>query len=65
MATTRAKRPEPGLYVATTTGIVRIKGVVYRYTRGKTIVRSNDPLLRALPGSFQPFDIGSPEVVAL
>ena len=65
MAVTRTRKPEPGLYIATTSGVVKVKGVVYRYIGGKTIIRDTDPLLRAVPGSFEPFDIAGPEVVAL
>ena len=61
----RKPKPEPGLYIATTTGVVRIKGVMYRYTRGKTIVRDSDPLLRAVPASFTHWEVTGPEVVAL
>lgn len=61
----RTKRADPGLYVATTTGVVRIKGVVYRYIRGKTIVSHTDPLIKTLPGSFQPLEMSGPEVVTL
>lgn len=65
MVVTRTKKPEPGLYVATTSGVVKVKGVIYRYIQGKTIIRETDPLLRAVPGSFQPFDIPGAEVVTL
>lgn len=64
VSTSRTKKPEPGLYVATTTGVVKVKGILYRYVSGKTIIRDTDPLLRAVPGSFAPFDISGPEVVA-
>jgi len=64
MATRRTKR-EPGLYVATTTGVVRIGDKLVRYTRGKTIVDQSDPLVRLLPDRFRLLDISSPEVVAL
>ena len=62
---TRTKRPEPGLYVAVTTGVVKYKGVIYRYTRGRTIVKEDHPVLRAVPGSFTTLDISGPEIVAL
>lgn len=65
MATRTARKPDPGLYVANTTGVIRVDGVIYRYTRGKTIVKKGNPLLRALPGRFSPMDITGPEVVAL
>lgn len=63
VSTSRTKKPEPGLYIATTTGVIKVKGVIYRYIGGKTIIRDTDPLLRAAPASFRPFDIPGPEVV--
>ena len=57
----RTKAPDIG--VARTTGVVRIAGKVYRYTEGRTRVRSGHPLLAALPDRFEPLRLDYEETV--
>ena len=45
----------PMLMVATTSGTIRLDGVRYNYTRRSTILPSDHPLVRGLPGRFIPY----------
>ena len=47
---------KPDLYVATSTGAVRVDGKVINYAAGKTLVRAGHPILLALPGRFRPVE---------
>jgi hypothetical protein len=47
---------KPDLYVATSTGAVRVDGKVINYAAGKTLVRLGHPILLALPGRFRPVE---------
>ena len=49
-----ARMKEPEVYVARSTGVVKVSGKIYRYIAGRTRVRANHPLLRAMPDKFQP-----------
>lgn len=50
----RTSVPEEGVMVATTSGIVRIHGKVYRYIQGQTRVRPDHVLVRTMPKAFRP-----------
>lgn len=54
MATRKA---EADIYVANSSGVIRVDGVLHRYIRGRTRVRKGHALLRALPGRFDPLDV--------
>lgn len=45
---------ESDVYVAISSGTVRINGKRRDYSRGLTIVRAGDPLLLAVPTRFRP-----------
>jgi hypothetical protein len=54
----RASRPlTDDVYVATESGVVKVKGRIYRYIKGQTRVRAGHPLLRALPERFAPLQL--------
>lgn len=42
------------VYVATSSGVVKVGGTIHRYYRGRTRVRAGHPLLSAVPGRFAP-----------
>lgn len=52
------------LFVARSSGVIRLNGVVRRYARGKTIVPESDPLRAAMPWRFAPLE-ANPRPVAL
>jgi hypothetical protein len=45
------------LFVANRTGVIRIGGQLERYIAGRTVVAPGDPLLKALPDSFEPLPV--------
>lgn len=47
---------DSSLLVASTSGIVKIKGRVYRYIQGQTKVRADHPLVKTMPDRFVPWD---------
>ena len=54
---TRAKKPkqdEPQIFVARSSGVVKIDGELHHYYAGTTRVRAGHPLLNAAPGMFEP-----------
>ena len=55
----RSSKPDPeaDIYVATASGVVKLKGQVYRYIAGRTKVRAGHPLLRAMPDRFAPLTV--------
>ena len=50
----RPKEVEADIYVARSSGVIKIKGKRFDYSRGLTVVRAGDPLLLALPDKFIP-----------
>ena len=50
----KPKEVEADIYVARSSGVVKIKGKRVDYRRGLTVVRAGDPLLLALPDKFIP-----------
>jgi hypothetical protein len=54
----RTKAPaEPTVYVAISSGVVKIDGTLYRYSQGQTRVRAGHPLLKARPDKFAPLKL--------
>jgi hypothetical protein len=53
----KRKEPEPTIYVARSSGVVRIDGVLTNYYAGTTRVRAGHPLLKAAPGKFEPMTL--------
>ena len=51
------KKPEADIYVATSSGVVKIDGKLHNYYGGTTRVRAGHPLLKAAPGKFKPMDL--------
>ncbi|HEX7100002.1 MAG TPA: hypothetical protein VF377_12255 [Acidimicrobiia bacterium] len=47
----------PEIYVARSTGVIKIDGKVVTYTAGQTRVRAGHPLLKAVPAKFKPLDL--------
>jgi hypothetical protein len=45
---------EPDVFVAISSGVVKINGKKREYSRGLTVVRAGDPLLKAVPTRFRP-----------
>lgn len=51
----RSSKPsEPRIFVARSSGVVKIDGIVHRYVQGQTRVRAGHPLLKARPDKFVP-----------
>ena len=51
----RKKQPdEPSVYVAKTSGAIKVKGQLYRFAAGVTRVRVDHPLRKAHPHLFEP-----------
>ena len=48
---------EAEVYVARSTGVVKIDGLIHRYIAGRTRIRAGHPLLRALPDAFMPMEL--------
>ena len=53
----RKQEPKAEIYVARSTGVIRIKGESFTYIAGRTRVRAGHPLLKALPDKFQPLSL--------
>ena len=51
------KKKLPEIYVATSSGVVRIDGRLTSYYGGTTRVRAGHPLLKAAPGKFKPLEL--------
>lgn len=49
-----AKKPD--LYVATSTGTVKVEGKNVNYASGRTLVRAGHPILVAAPNRFRPVE---------
>lgn len=58
------KNPAADIYVARSSGVIRIRGEVHRYFASRTRVRAGHPLLRARPDAFEPmaldFEVTAP-----
>jgi hypothetical protein len=52
-----AKEKEPEIYVARSTGVVRVDGKLTNYYGGTTRVRAGHPLLKAAPNAFVPMKL--------
>lgn len=53
----RAKKPDPVIFVARSSGVVMIDGQIHRYVQGQTRVRAGHPLLKARPDKFVPLKL--------
>jgi hypothetical protein len=51
------KKKEPEIYVATSSGVMKIDGKLHNYYGGTTRVRAGHPLLKAAPGKFKPMEL--------
>ena len=51
------KKPEAEIYVARSSGVVKIDGKLHNYYGGTTRVRAGHPLLKAAPGAFKPMEL--------
>lgn len=51
------KAKEPSIFVARTSGDIKIDGEVYSYRAGRTRVREGHPLLRVIPERFEPLKV--------
>ena len=51
------KDKEPEIYVATSSGVVKIDGKLHNYYGGTTRVRAGHPLLKAAPRAFKPMKL--------
>ena len=49
--------PATAYYVARSSGVIKIRGELYRYAAGRTRVRAGHPLLEVLPDRFEPLDM--------
>ena len=47
---------EPELYVARSSGVIKVKGETITYLAGRTRVRAGHPLLKARPDAFVPLE---------
>ena len=52
-----AKKKGPEIYVANSSGVVKIDGKLHNYYAGTTRVRAGHPLLKAAPGKFKPMEL--------
>ena len=50
-------KPEAAIYVARSSGVVKIDGQLVNYYGGTTRVRAGHPLLKAAPGAFKPMEL--------
>jgi hypothetical protein len=53
----KSKETEPEevpVYVAVSSGVVKVNGKKREYSRGLTVVRAGDPILKAVPTRFRP-----------
>ena len=51
------KTKEATVYVARSSGVIKIDGETYRYNAGQTRVRVGHPLLRVIPDKFAPMKV--------
>ena len=51
------RKKEPEIYVARSSGVVKIDGKLHTYYGGTTRVRAGHPLLKAAPGAFKPMEL--------
>ncbi len=51
------KVKEPEIYVARSSGVVKIDGKLHNYYGGTTRVRAGHPLLKAVPNGFEPLKL--------
>jgi hypothetical protein len=49
----RTVAKDTGVYIAVSNGVFKIRGRLYRYSRGQTFP-ADHPLLRVRPDSFEP-----------
>lgn len=52
----------PKVYVATSSGVIKIKGQIHRYIQGHT-VPGDSPLIKALPERFRLVDVAQAGIV--
>lgn len=50
-------RKEPTIFVARTSGVVKIKGKQHTFIAGRTRIRDGHPLLKAAPDHFIPMQL--------
>ena len=55
------RKKEPEFFIATTSGVLKVKGRNEMFVRGKTIVHRESPLYRAAPHYFKAIDRPSVE----
>lgn len=48
---------EPTIYVARSSGVLKVDGKVHTYYAGRTRVRAGHPLLKAIPDRFEPMKL--------
>lgn len=54
MARIAANIPKAEIYVARSSGVVKVNGTIHRYYRGLTRVPFGHALLKAIPDKFEP-----------
>jgi hypothetical protein len=47
-----ARTAKAEIFVANSSGICKVDGTIFSYTRGRTRVHSDHPLMRAIPHRF-------------
>lgn len=53
----RKSESPPEIYVARSSGVVKIDGQLHNYYAGTTRVRAGHPLIKAVPGGFVPLEL--------
>jgi hypothetical protein len=54
----RQTQPEARpIFVARSTGVIKVGGTEYRYLKGRTRIAAGHPLLRAIPERFEPLQL--------
>ena len=53
------KAEVPEIFVARSSGVIKVKGVTHRYIRGLTRVPAGHALLKAIPDKFEPMRLES------
>lgn len=51
------KKKEPEIYVARSSGVVKIDGKLHHYYAGSTRVRAGHPLLKKVPNGWKPLQL--------
>ena len=51
--------PKAEIFVARSSGVVKVNGTIHRYYRGLTRVPANHALLKAVPDKFEPMRLES------